>query len=402
MGLLTPKGEAGPERDPGLGTFLANRKAIEYKGHTTMDRRKILICGESGIQGESSIRLLEGLDIEITAVESLASALRLLLGKDGFSLFVLRAGTIGKPALQILRGLKKNDPSLSVIGLMKIRDSAAGIALVENKIFDLLVAPGDGVGLYAAVRSELKKRDLVEEKEKYIRILRKLKAEQSRNEKRAFELEEIYASTVENLMTALDLRDVETFGHSQTVAKYSQVLAKLLGIDERPLLDNIRLGALLHDIGKIAIPDAILHKPGNLTDKEWEKIKLHPSLGYGLIKEIKLVEEVGHIILCHHERFDGSGYPRGLRKSDIPLEARIFALADALDAITAHRPYRKARDFPTAKKEILAHSGTQFDPKAVEAFCSLKPEKWERIRFETTSYIPNIEEFSRLIKSAKI
>lgn len=119
-----------------------------------------------------------------------------------------------------------------------------------------------------------------------------MKLEHSRHIRKMIELEEIYDATVENLMTALDLRDVETFGHSQTVSKYCQVLAGLLGITQPSRLDNIRKGSLLHDIGKIAIPDSILKKPGQLTSGEWEKIKLHPSLGFGLIKEMKMLAEV--------------------------------------------------------------------------------------------------------------
>jgi HD-GYP domain-containing protein (c-di-GMP phosphodiesterase class II) len=122
-------------------------------------------------------------------------------------------------------------------------------------------------------------------------------------------------------------------------------------------------------------------------------------LGYGLIKEIKLVKEIGNIILYHHERYDGTGYPKGLKKEKIPLEARIFALADALDAITAHRPYRKMRDFKTARREIRENSGSQFDPEVVEAFCSLDLQKWEKIRFETTSHLPHMENYSELLKN---
>jgi HD-GYP domain-containing protein (c-di-GMP phosphodiesterase class II) len=148
-------------------------------------------------------------------------------------------------------------------------------------------------------------------------------------------------------------------------------------------------------VGKIAIPDAILKKDGPLTDMEWEKIKLHPSLGYGLIKEVKLVREIGNIILYHHERFDGTGYPKGLKNNQIPKEARIFALADALDAITSHRPYRRQRGFGSARKEIEANSGTQFDPQVVEAFCSIEPDTWEKIRYETTKILPPMEEMVR-------
>ena len=180
------------------------------------------------------------------------------------------------------------------------------------------------------------------------------------------------------------------------MAKYSQVLAQLLGITEKEKLDNIRKGALLHDIGKIAIPDSILKKPGPLSGEEWEKIRLHPALGYGLIKEIKLVEEVGNIILFHHEHYDGSGYPKHLSSGDIPMEARIFAVADALDAITSHRPYRKQNSYVHAQKEIKDHSGSQFDPRVVTAFQSIPLEKWEKIRFETTRLLPSFGEMLEL------
>jgi len=366
-----------------------------------MDKYKILICEESGARRHDLVRVLGHLDAEIATASTMSQALPLLFENKGFRLFVVGLGSLSGPPLRVIGRLKKEIPGLSVIALATARNFEAGIALLDKGVFDHLAEPDDLVGIYAAARSERRKKDLIAENELYAKSLRKLKAEQIKNARKAHELEEIYDSTVENLMTALDLRDVETFGHSQTVAKYSQVLAQLLGIDDAAVLGSIRMGALLHDIGKIAIPDAILHKPGSLTPEEEEKIRLHPSLGYGLIKEIKLVKEVGNIILRHHEHYDGTGYPGGLKNGDIPREARIFALADALDAITAHRPYRKVRDFPAARKEIVKNSGTQFDPETVEAFCSLKPEKWERIRVETATYIPNIEEFFALLKRAR-
>ena len=366
-----------------------------------MDKYKILICEESGARRDDLVRVLGNLDAEIASVPTFPQAVRALLDDGDFALLLASLGSLSGAPLPVVGRLKKKIPGLSVIALVTGRSTEAGLALLDKGIFDHLAEPDDLVGIYAAARNEKRKKDLIAENELYAKSLRKLKAEQIKSARKAQELEEIYDSTVENLMTALDLRDVETFGHSQTVTKYSQVLAQLLGIDEAAALDSIRMGALLHDIGKIAIPDAILHKPGSLTTEEWEKIKLHPSLGYGLIKEIKLVKEVGHIILRHHEHYDGSGYPDGLKNDDIPRQARIFALADALDAITAHRPYRRVRDFPAAREEIVKNSGTQFDPEIVEAFCSLKPEKWERIRVETTTFIPNIEEFSALLKKAR-
>ena len=227
--------------------------------------------------------------------------------------------------------------------------------------------------------------------------VRRLKKELALHLRRSRELEEAYDSTLENFMAALDLRDVETYGHSKTVARYSHVLAEALGIRDPRALENIRKGALLHDSGKMAIPDSILKKPGALTPKEWDVIKRHPAMGYGLVRDVKLVPEVGNIILCHHERFDGTGYPRGLKGETIPLEARIFAVADTLDAVTSHRPYRKPRDFGVARQELTVHAGSQFDPRIVDAFCGLDLAVWEKIRFETTRILPPLDDYRALV-----
>ncbi|RFT16538.1 MAG: HD-hydrolase domain [Candidatus Saccharicenans subterraneus] len=296
-----------------------------------------------------------------------------------------------------LKQIKKSCPRLSLILLTSPAGALEFLKPLEDNLLDFVCPRNNLPAIFSALRSEIQRRQLKLENEYYLRNLTKLKLEQSRHIRKLLELEEIYDTTVENLMTALDLRDVETFGHSRTVSKYSQVLAEVLGLKDQPTLDHIRKGALLHDIGKIAIPDSILKKPGPLTPEEWEKIRMHPTLGYGLIKEMKLLKEVGNIILYHHEKYDGTGYPRGLKKDEIPLEARIFALADALDAITSHRPYRPEQDFLTARQEIIRNSGTQFDPVVVEAFCALDIDRWERIRFETTKLLPSFEDYHRLL-----
>jgi len=300
-----------------------------------------------------------------------------------------------------LQPLKKAVPQLTVIVLTSPAISSQYLTCLQSGLVDYVCSRNNLPSIFSAIRAELARRQLQQENEFYLKNLTRLKLEHSRHIRKMLELEEIYDTTVENLMTALDLRDVETFGHSQTVSKYCQVLARLLGINQQTRLDNIRKGSLLHDIGKIAIPDSILKKPGQLTPDEWEKIRLHPSLGFGLIKEMKMLTEVGHIILYHHEKYDGSGYPRGLKREEIPLESRIFALADALDAITSHRPYRAERDFRTAREEIIKNTASHFDPQVVEAFCSIDIEKWERIRYETTKLLPAFEEYQPLLNKKK-
>ena len=309
---------------------------------------------------------------------------------------LLRLPSPPEEALSQLWRVRKLNPWLPIVALLNPEASATGLSLLRDEIVDQIAGPTNAAAVFSALRSALAARKLLDEKADCARRLKELKAEQSRNRRQAAELEDSYTATLENLMTALDIRDVETFGHSLTVAKYSCALAGILDIRDEKQLDSIRKGALLHDIGKIAIPDSILKKPGRLSPTEWEKVKLHPALGYGLIKEIKLLREVGNIILCHHERYDGTGYPKGLKGESIPREARIFALADALDAITSHRPYKKERDFRAARKDIIGNRGRQFDPEVVDAFCSMKPEEWERIRYETTKFLPAMETFSQL------
>ncbi|OGD19564.1 MAG: hypothetical protein A2W03_01360 [Candidatus Aminicenantes bacterium RBG_16_63_16] len=309
---------------------------------------------------------------------------------------VIHLSTPSEETLSQLWRVRKLNPWLSIVALLKPEAAATGFSLLREDIVDQVASPDNPAAIFSAIQSGLVVRKLLTTRSEAIRQLKVLKTERSRNRRRAAELQESYNATLENLMTALDLRDVETFGHSLTVAKYSCVLAEILEIRDEGALESIRKGALLHDIGKIAIPDSILKKPGRLSPTEWEKIKLHPVLGYGLIKEIKLLKEVGNIILCHHERYDGTGYPKGLTGDAIPREARIFALADALDAITSHRPYRKERDFRAARKDIRGNRGRQFDPAVVDAFCTMKPEDWERIRYETTKFLPAMETFSQL------
>ena len=246
--------------------------------------------------------------------------------------------------------------------------------------------PGLAVSVSALVAALRSEKDSKEN-------LRRLKKEFNLHLRKSRELEEAYDTTLENFMAALDLRDVETYGHSKTVARYSHVLAEAVGIRDPRALESIRKGALLHDAGKMAIPDSVLKKPGPLSSKEWEVIRRHPALGYGLVRDVKLVREVGNIILCHHEKYDGTGYPKGLKGDAIPLEARVFAVADTLDAVTSHRPYRAPRDFCVARRELVNCAGKQFDPKVVDVFCGTDLAVWEKIRFETTRLLPPIEDY---------
>jgi len=180
-------------------------------------------------------------------------------------------------------------------------------------------------------------------------------------------LDPAHQGFAEALAAALDLREHETGLHSKRVACHTLVLARRF-IAEPALLHQVYWGALLHDVGKIGVPDAVLLKRGELDDGEWDLMRRHPEAGRRVLAPVPGFEEAARIVLCHEERFDGSGYPGGLAGEQIPLGARLFAVIDTLDAMTSDRPYRRGLGFDAAKSEILRLSGSQFDPRAVEAF----------------------------------
>ncbi len=189
------------------------------------------------------------------------------------------------------------------------------------------------------------------------------------------ELEQAYTGTLESLVAALDVRDQETRGHSARVATHSLDIARMLGMNDEHELATIYRGALMHDVGKIGVPDAILLKPAKLTDEEWEFMRRHPAMGYRILAQVPYLRPTAKIVLAHHERWDGDGYPRRLKGEDIPLGARIFAICDTYDAIISDRPYREGQSPDAALQEILRCGGTQFDPKVVEAFEAAFP-RW--------------------------
>lgn len=181
------------------------------------------------------------------------------------------------------------------------------------------------------------------------------------------------------LIGALDLRDAETQWHSRRVALYTKHLAEACGIVGDELV-HIEYGALLHDVGKIGIKDSVLLKPSPLTSEEWAEMKRHPVLGWSIIHTIPELQYEAKFILQHQERWDGSGYPHGLKGDQICMGARIFSLVDCIDAITTDRPYRLAKDFLTASQEIIRCSGTQFDPKIVSVFAKIPTHDWVNIK----------------------
>jgi HD-GYP domain-containing protein (c-di-GMP phosphodiesterase class II) len=219
------------------------------------------------------------------------------------------------------------------------------------------------------------------------------------------QIERSYDHTLEVLGAAIDLRDSPTAGHSRRVFLYSLEIAKRMGGLEKQMR-NIAMGAWLHDIGKLAISDAILLKPGPLSDKERKIMERHAQIGYDLVKGIPFLAEAAEIIFAHHERCDGSGYPRGLKAREIPAGARIFAVADTFDAMTSDRPYRRAVPFKASCEVIERGAGTMYDPQVANVFLNTPEETWVAVRRETASIqsfgsatASDIQALSGLVKS---
>ncbi|MBA2133851.1 HD-GYP domain-containing protein [Capillibacterium thermochitinicola] len=214
----------------------------------------------------------------------------------------------------------------------------------------------------------------------YLFTFRQQLREHKNRQKKSFsQLKKANEGALKALLHALECRDHDTWDHSTRVAAYATALAEQMGLSQSEL-KKIALAGYLHDIGKIGVPDRILLKKTKLLPEEWEMIKRHPELGYDIIHELDFLNDAADIILLHHERYDGTGYPLGLKGEKIPLLARIFAVADALDAMTSERPYRAARSMEEAFTEVHSLAGVQFCPECVKALEELGIEKLSRIQ----------------------
>jgi putative nucleotidyltransferase with HDIG domain len=193
-----------------------------------------------------------------------------------------------------------------------------------------------------------------------------------RRERRALlETTEAHRETIATLASSLDLREHETALHSKRVQEYAMLLARRLGIKEGDTLEGLEMGALLHDVGKIGVPDGVLLKKSGLTDEERDDVRRHPELGASLLQRIPFLSGAREIVESHHEKFDGSGYPKGLKGEQIPIGARIFAVADVFDALTTDRPYKAALSYRSAAESLAIGRGTHFDPPVVDAFLEI-------------------------------
>ncbi len=304
------------------------------------------------------------------------------LEREAFDVIISDLQMPGISGMALLKQACVKYPHSAFLVATGVNDVRVGVEAMKQGAADYLLKPFQLDAVVANVHRALEKKRLELELENYRTNLEQMVKQRTKQLQSAMKrVEMTYDETLEALGAALDLRDTETEGHSRRVSRYCLEMAKALGC-ESDELKQIARGSYLHDIGKIGIPDAILLKPAKLTEEETAVMQTHARTGYDLVSRIAFLAPAAEIVLAHQERWDGTGYPQGLVGEEIPSGARIFAVADTLDAMTSDRPYRRALPFVAAKEEIQRESGRQFDPEVVSVFLSIPQTVWEDIRLD--------------------
>ena len=310
---------------------------------------------------------VEGDGFELTEAASRAE-FEAALARGGFDLVLSDFNILGFEGLQVLAAVNAMPTPVPVVIVTGTGSEEVAVAAMKQGAADYVIkTPKHIQRLPMTILAALEKRRLElesararERSAELLEHLRRTNADMTR----------AYNATIEGWSRALDLRDKETEGHTRRVTETTLELARAMGIPEDDLV-HVRRGALLHDIGKLGVPDQVLLKPAPLTDEEWEVMRRHPEYARLLLSPIEFLRPALDIPLCHHERWDGTGYPRGLRGEEIPLVARIFAVVDVWDALRSDRPYRPALGEQEALGYLHRSAGSHFDPAVVEAFLAL-------------------------------
>lgn len=353
----------------------------------TMPAERILVVDDEDAIREIVCSMLAAANYKTRQASSGLKALALLDAGEEFELMLSDLMMADLDGIGLLERTKERYPDMPVVMVTAVHDISVALAAIRNGAYDYLLKPFEREQLLATVRRALENRRLKVQNREYQNNLERMVEARTDQLKTAMaDLERSYGMTLEALGGALDLKDAETEGHSRRVTVFTIAIARAMGLP-KDQIDVIARGAFLHDIGKMAIPDAILRKPGKLDPDEVTIMREHCYHGYQILKKIPFLKEAAEIVYAHQEHFDGSGYPRQLKGEEIPLGARIFAVADTLDAITSDRPYRGKRSIAEAREEIKIWSERQFDPEVVEVFLSMPEKIWPDLRKEIDSQV---------------
>jgi len=348
--------------------------------------RLLIVDDEAEVR--SVLNDLLGDTYQCSQAPSAEEALAQLRERD-YQLVISDITMSGMSGLEMIPHVKVISPDTVIVMISGMQTIESAINALRLGAFDYLMKPFDLRQAEAAVTRALEHHELIAAKRRYEYHLEELVEQRTAELDEALaSLENAYRSTLKALTAALETRDAETHGHSERVVTFSLRLGREYGLSESEM-KALEFGSLLHDIGKIGVPDAILRKPAKLTEEEWVRMREHPRHGQQILRGIKFLEGAARIVAQHHEKWDGSGYPLGLRAEEIDVCARIFAVADAFDAITSDRVYREGRSYEAAARELDEWSNQQFDPKVVEAFHRVPKEDWEELRQRSVMREPN-------------
>ena len=345
------------------------------------------------VDDEASVRqivaaLLEHQGYDAVTADGAREALNRLREDAGYDLVMSDVMMPEVDGLSLLDQIGVDHPGTPVVMFTAVHDIHVATNAFRRGAIDYVLKPFERSHLLKVVTRAVEHGRLKKQNSVYRQNLEEMvSARTGRLRATMQDLERSYDITLEAMGDALDLRDAETEGHSKRVTAYTIALAREMGLNAEEL-KVIARGAFLHDIGKISTPDHVLLKPGKLNAQEMEIMREHCERGYQMVRKIPFLREASEIVLAHQEQFDGSGYPNGLRGEEIPLGARIFAIADTLDAITSDRPYRSGRSFAEARAEIERCSGKQFDPEIVAVFLQMPEHRWVELRAEIARMAP--------------
>jgi putative nucleotidyltransferase with HDIG domain len=316
---------------------------------------------------------------ECSVVSSAEEALSLLRAET-FQIILSDIRMEGMSGLEMVPHVLSLVPDTVIVMISGAQTIEHAIEALRAGAFDYITKPFDLQHIEVVMRRALNHYELTQAKRLYEKHLEEsVRARTAQLDDALASLDGAYRETLKALVNALEVRDTDTHGHSERVVSFSLRLGREMGLESLAWRD-LELGSLLHDIGKIGIPDAILRKPAPLTETQWKKMRQHPQLGQQILREISFLEGAARVVAQHHEKWDGSGYPLGLRGHEIDLNARIFAVADAFDAIISDRVYRRGKSYELAAAELSRCAGKQFDPIVVAAFHRVTREEWEELR----------------------
>ena len=359
-------------------------------------RARILFVDDESEITAILIDLFEG-QYDCMTASSAEEALERLRQSD-FELVVSDITMPGLSGLEMIPHVRNMAPNTVVVMISGMQTVESAIGALRLGAFDYVMKPFDLRQVEAVVKRALDHQELIVAKQRYEDHLEELVEQRTAELDKALNsLENAYRSTLKALTAALETRDQETHGHSERVVTYSLRLGREYGLDKTHM-KALEFGSLLHDIGKIGVPDLILRKPAKLTEEEWVLMREHPAHGQQILRGIAFLEGAARVVAQHHEKWDGSGYPLGLIGEDIDVCARIFSVADAFDAMTSDRVYRKGKPYEAAARELEDWSGKQFDPKVVEAFHRVPKEDWAELHARSLVKSEDGDDIRRVIE----